>query len=193
MAVARRTILQGIGVLGASLGVPRWASATTLAALGLEELVAQSPLVVDTLPVERRSEWLTVGGTRRIVTITRLVHESVWRGPASAPSESEVLTWGGRIGEIGQKVHGEARLTIGEPLVLFLQDAAQSSWRVTGMAQGQFSVVGTGPDARLKRSSELPDLRGPTAGKRTAVERLHSLRRAEARKVVVELAQGLRP
>lgn len=122
--------------------------------------------------------------------MTRLVHDSVWRGPSEAPRETEVLTWGGRVGDVGQKVHGEAQLTIGEPLVLFLQDAESGLFRVTGMAQGRFSVSGTGPDALLEQSRGLPDLRPPLTGKRAAVERLHRLRRDEARKLVVELSKG---
>src|SRR5690606_13537166 len=89
--------------------------------------------------VESYSQWETVGQRRRIVTFTRvLVAEGVLGNP-----ELEVLvqTLGGRVGKIGQIVHGEAVLKLRERSLLFLQDSSEGITRVTAMAQGHYRLL----------------------------------------------------
>ncbi len=188
VTLLRRSFLGGIGALGASLALPSRARSTTLVAVGIEELVERSVLVVETLPVDHRSEWQAVGDQKRIVTFTRLVHQARWLGPKDE-LESEVLTFGGRVGELAQKVHGEARLPVGQPVLLFLTGPDLGTRRVVGMSQGQFSWSGTGAGRRLLKSSGLPELVMPRAGKQAAVQRLHQMTLAEARALVERTAR----
>ena len=56
----------------------RRADATVGRAVSVEELVRRSHGVLGATPLERMAEWARVGGTRRIVTLTRVrVEEAV--------------------------------------------------------------------------------------------------------------------
>jgi hypothetical protein len=124
-----------------------------------------------------------VGGTRRIITRTRFLQDSDWLR-TDAPEESlqdEFVVWrmGGHVGDIMQKVPGEAQLPLHEPVLLFVEASAQDTMRIVGMSQGSYPVIAQAHSRQVTRSSHLPHLLGARTGpdvpemERPAVEVLH--------------------
>jgi hypothetical protein len=127
--------------VGVPLGyafVPRDAQAAVSIAYTLDELVMRSPRVVVATGLERKSQWEELGGSKRIVTYTRMrVHDDVY---GSGDGEVWVRTLGGVVDNIGQQVSGEASLAVGEKAVVFLTRVSDGAWVVSGMAQGHYPV-----------------------------------------------------
>jgi hypothetical protein len=170
--ISRREALISLAGAAAAVAWPGRAEASIARAVTLQELSAASQTALLGTALEANSRWDTVGGRKRIVTTTRVrVDETV----AGAPPGAEILvrTLGGQVGDIGQIVHGEAFLLLGEAAVLFLADLGGGESVVTGMAQGHYPVRG-----RLRPSPRLSELRG-AAG--SAVERLVGQTFTEAR------------
>jgi hypothetical protein len=111
----------------------------------VEELARGSDAVVRGKVLKTTSRWSDDG--RRILTYAEVETGGVWRG--SAPARVTVVTRGGAVGNIGQRVDGLAKFTKGEEVVLFLGKAGDSAYRVRAGWQGKFSVVdgSAGPDA----------------------------------------------
>jgi hypothetical protein len=127
-----------VGVLAALL--PAAAEAGVARALGLRELVQQSRLVAVGTPLESHSRWELIGGQRRIVTFTRVRIEQTVLSASETDPEVMVRTLGGRVGSIGQLVHGEPPLALGKPGLMFLKSGPDSALRVTARAQGYFPL-----------------------------------------------------
>ncbi len=185
--VTRRGALITLGMTGAALLLPEGALASVSRALSTRELLGASRAVVRAEPVEAFSQWETIGDRRRIVTFTRiLVNEGV---VGDAEPEILVRTLGGRVGKIGQVVHGEAALRLHEPGLLFLQDSSEGITHVTGMAQGHYRMLSDERGAvRLRPSPRLGTLLPPAkspAGK-AAVRELEGLTFPEARSVILK-------
>ncbi|WP_438021255.1 hypothetical protein WMF18_20225 [Sorangium sp. So ce315] len=145
---------------GALLAGPRDAQAAVAVQLSLEELVSRAAFVVVATATEQRSQWEELGGTKRIVTYTRL---SVDRPVAGQPDgEIWVRTLGGVVGDVGQQVSGDAQLRIGAQAMVFVS-RARGALVVSGMAQGHYPVVDGG---------EPPRANGAAAARRVAVRRL---------------------
>ncbi len=183
MVVHRRTFLALVGASSAVLAGAEPAYATVARAIAMSALVKQSRSVVLATPLSARSEWTHIGGSRRIVTITRVrVDEHIAR---NAPDSSEVLvrTLGGRVGNLGQVVHGEAELRSDRTCMLFLHDADDGLSTVTAMAQGHYPLLVDAGKRTLQRSPGLAKLlMTPDA----AVERLSGLGLEAAAKLVRE-------
>jgi hypothetical protein len=148
---------------GLALAVPStWtlpSEASTLMGLTTATLVRTSRRVALVTPVSYHSAWVG-DDTPRIVTYTRVVEANVLAGGGS-PTEQLIVTWGGTVGEIGQKVSGEAELTLNEPTVVFLGDELTGGSeaphrRVVGMLQGAFRV--DRDSGRLNRPRNMPAL-----------------------------------
>lgn len=157
----------------AAVALPRRAQASIARAVTLKELSADSQISVVGTALDAQSRWETVAGRKRIVTTTRLrVNETI---AGSAPgAELLVRTLGGQVGDVGQVVHGEALLLIGEDSVLFLADIGGGEHAVSAMAQGHYPIRGT-----LRPSPRLSELRG-VAG--SAVQDLVGQSLSEARR-----------
>lgn len=150
----------------AALGLPAlWqeeAAASALTGLTLGELVTRSDRVALCQAVASECTFAEVAGARRIVTLTRLVELETIEG--SGPSgEHIVLTLGGRMGDLGQKVHGEAILPPDAPVVAFLGADRGGSGvglhrRIVGMAQGSFEIDDSDQTRRLRPNRNLPRL-----------------------------------
>jgi hypothetical protein len=130
-------------LLGAATERPAQASAVI--ALTLDDLVDKSDVVVLVTPKSRTARW----EAGRIVTYTTVVVDTAVGGGPAAGESLVVRTMGGVVGDIGQKVFGEATLPIGNSVVLFLRDLPKplvatslaGARSVTGMAQGALPVV----------------------------------------------------
>jgi len=164
------------GVLG--LLVNRRAEASLSRALPLSELMARSQHVLLGEPLEKYSVWEQVGGRRHIVTYTRVRALELLAGADPKQDELLLRTLGGRVGELGELVHGEALINVGERGVLFAMPT-QGVLAVTAMAQGHYPLTydKLGIE-RLRRSPEATELINEQG---SAVKQLHGLRVTEAR------------
>jgi hypothetical protein len=182
MVVPRRTFLGLIGTGAAVLSGAGPAFGTVARAVAMSALVKQSRSVVLATPLSAYSEWAEIGDTRRIVTITRVrVDEHIARSKTS--SEVMVRTLGGRVGKIGQLVHGEAELRSSAPCMLFIHDAEGGLSTVTAMAQGHYPLLFEAGKKLLQKSPGLAKLvMTPDA----AIERLAGQALENAARIVRE-------
>jgi hypothetical protein len=160
----------GLASLTASLapdGEPPAAQAAVSIGYTLEELVKHSRMVVVATALERESVWEEIGGSRRIVTYTRMrIDESVI---GKSDKALWVRTLGGAVGRIGQQVSGEAELAIGRPTLLFLTRGSDGSVLVTGAAQGHYLLVKPkkeGDPVRVALSPSLGTVLTPRSSKK---------------------------
>ncbi|HEY3593297.1 MAG TPA: hypothetical protein VGL13_05470 [Polyangiaceae bacterium] len=121
------------------LGVPT-AAASTFVELTVADLVSGSMYVVCGTPQDRMSVWEDSDGARgrRIVSYTRVRVDQVVDGAPAA--EIWVRTLGGTVGDLGQRVEGEAVLAPGQPALMFLAARQDGTHSVVGMSQGHFPL-----------------------------------------------------
>jgi hypothetical protein len=150
------------GLVFTSLALPR-AEAAVAREISLNELCSFADVAVVGVPEESRSLWEEIPGAgRRIVTYTRVHVDEIAFGSAAA--DVWVRTLGGAVGNVGQRVEGEAMLVPGERAVLFLKATTDGTHLVTEMAQGHFPVKADGGAERLRPSPRLGALvRGSAA------------------------------
>jgi len=178
---------QSLGLLGSGIAALAWArqsQATTARAISLPNLVQHSSRVVRGTPMDSFTRGEDVGGTRHIVTYSRVRVEELLTG---GPSESEILvrSLGGQLDGVGEIVHGEAELAIAEPSVIFLLRNADGIEHVTAMAQGYYPLLLRNAAApRLRASRNLPRLL-PGAQGASAVEQLSGAGLDEARQLIL--------
>jgi hypothetical protein len=122
--------------------------------LSLPSLVQGSRHIVVLTPLAAESHYEELGRRRRVVTDTRVrVEEALAK--SSPGSELLVRTLGGTIGDMGELVHGQARLSIGEACVAFLLPGPDALYYVNGMAQGHYPLSSA---RRLLQSPDLPEI-----------------------------------
>ncbi len=135
---------------------PLTAVASTALPMDVAALAARADLVVLARVGTPAAHWQD----RRIVTVTPVDIEEVWVGHSSDRTLA-IETLGGVVGDIGQRVDGEAQLAPGQHVVLFLAGAT-SRFRVLSLAQGAFHVL---PDVsaapRVVRTLDGLALHGP--------------------------------
>ncbi len=176
----RRTFLASLLALTQSFEAQP-AGASLARGLTLEELVTKSAHHVVATALDAHSEWATFGPNRVIVTETRVRIEEALVG-GSPGDELLVRVLGGRIGELGERVDGQAELVLGRACVLFLTRADEGRTFVTGAAEGHYLLAAHENDAlRLEPSPHLPRLLHPEAA---AVAHLRGRTLAEARELV---------
>jgi len=159
----------------------RPALASLARALPVAELVGRSRHVLVGEPLDAYSVWEQLGPRKHIVTYTRVRAVELLAGADPAQDELLVRTLGGRVGELGELVHGEAMLTLGERSVLFVMPT-RDALGVTAMAQGHYPLRRDNAGAeRLRRSPEAAELLHEEG---SAVKRLTGLQIAEARSLV---------
>lgn len=155
--VSRRGLLLGLGA-GLSVGAfaPQ-ASATIVRSLSLPTLVQGSRRIVVVTALAAESHYEELGRRRRIVTDTRLRVEEGIAKSDGVDRELLVRTLGGTVGDMGEIVHGQAQLKLGEPCVAFLLQGPDGLHYVNGMAQGHYPLRGTSA-RQLLRSPDLPEI-----------------------------------
>ncbi len=158
-----------MGALGAALPLRAGrADASTFRALSVQQLARASRACVVARVLQTESHWDSTRGKRVIVTDTRLaVEERI--GGVLEDAEIIVRTLGGQVGDIGQIAHGEAVITRKSPGVLFLAavPGVVGILRVTGMAQGHYSIAEQEGVPRLLASPHLGKLVGADASSAT--------------------------
>ncbi len=165
-----------VGALGAIISRPALASLAR--AVPVDELVGRSQHVMVGEPLDAWSVWERIGQRKHIVTYTRVRALELLAGADPKEDELLVRTLGGRVGELGELVHGEAKLTLGARGVLFVMPA-RGVLGVTAMAQGHYPLLRDVAGAeRLRRSPEAAELLNEEG---SAVQRLVGLKITEAR------------
>ena len=131
-------VLGAFGVLGVSpSGMPQTARASVLVKLSLSEMTARAEHVL-VGRVEKVTSQFVTGQDGMIWTEVYIRCARSIRGVR----EGEVLKvrhLGGTVGELGQKVFGEASYRMGEE-VLILAEEREGTYFSIGMAQGKFHV-----------------------------------------------------
>src|SRR5689334_5284575 len=111
------------------------AHATTLLALDVPALTKGSSAVVRATVRSVDARWTKDGG--RIMTDVVLEVSEPWKGTPG--KQVTVMQPGGVVGDVGQLVHGTAKFTVGEDVVVFLEPRGDR-YLLTGMLQGKFRV-----------------------------------------------------
>ena len=165
-----------VGALGLAMSRP--AQASLARAVQVEELMSRSQHVMLGEPLDAYAVWEQVGQRKHIVTYTRVRALELLGGADPKADELLVRTLGGRVGDLGELVHGEALLNLGERGVLFMMPT-RAGLSITAMAQGHYPVARDAAGAeRLRRSPEAKELMNEQGA---AVQRLVGLRVPEAR------------
>lgn len=176
----RRQFLAGVGTVAAGAMLPGSALGGVARGLLLEQLVQRSVHIFRGRPLEAHSEWARFGEQRRIVTYTRVRVDE----PLAGGDEPELLirTLGGTVGKLGQVVHGEAELLVGEDCLAFAMPFKDGVLGVTGMAQGHYPLASDASGVlRLNPSRQLAVLLDDQG---SAVARLRGRTVLEARDLV---------
>ena len=165
-------------------------SASIVQALELPELVDQSDRIVLGRVVFAEA-FRQADGT--IATWYRVEVEQELRTDAPPRDEEpEVIlqVLGGEIGDLGMRVEGEPRFSVGERAVLFMREGNQLAFRPVGMAQGVMRVRKKHGDEMVFQSREGMMLvkRGPDGLLRQSKG---ALPREERLKVFLERVQSI--
>lgn len=149
-----------MGTFAAALAFANRAHATTARAVSLQELVRRSTRVARATALDSFARSEDIGGARHIVTYSRMRIDEPIHG-ANGDSETLVRTLGGRVGDLGEVVHGEAELALNETSLVFLTLDTDGVELVTAMAQGHYPVaIDTAGVPRLRLSRNMPHLLG---------------------------------
>ena len=119
------------------LGAGAPALATVIVPLCLAELVSRADRIAVAKVEGQVAEW---AGDGAIVTRVTLRVEEPVKGAVRAGDRLELLREGGELENIGMRVEGAARFTVGEEVLVFLEQRGGSTWTV-GMAQGKLHVA----------------------------------------------------
>ena len=176
--VSRRGLFLGLSACAVGLLLPERARAGLARPIGLSELVRTSRHAVVGIPREAFSRWEVIGRGRRIVTHTRLGVDRLVSGVQVSDGELWVRTLGGRVGNIGQVVEGEALLRLGERALVFLAPSPDSVLHVTALAQGHYPL--RADSAGVERLMPSPRLSALLKGEESAVRTLVGRRLVEA-------------
>lgn len=123
------------------------AYATVVRAVSVQELTHAAAVVAVGSPVSQQSYW--EGG--RIFTRVKVNVHEVWRGATAGKTTVEVVTFGGTVGDIAQRVDGAAVLPLGDRLVLFLNRDRSGILRPEGLWQGVYRIGDDAPDPIVTR------------------------------------------
>lgn len=140
-------------VFVAALIVAVPARATVMVPLDTQGLTARADRVVLGIVESQESRWSADHSV--IFTEAKVRVTKSYKG-ASQPGDVVIVRReGGSADGIGMRVFGAANFTVGEELIVFLEERGAATWTV-GMAQGKLNVV-TGSDG-IKRVA--PNLAG---------------------------------
>ncbi len=155
--------LAGLLVLGA-LGA---AGATIVRPLTVEMMAERADVVVRGRVVGQEAAWND--DKTRIYTVTRVEIAEAYKGGDKPGAVIAVRQIGGTVDGLTQSVVGNAKLRVGEELVLFLdRDEAKPLHYVIGMAQGKLGVSRDGPEPTVVHDVEGLAFMAP--GQRTVAD-----------------------
>jgi len=184
--LSRRQWIGSVGVGCAAATWPGLASATLARAISLPQLVGLSQYALVGTATDANSRWEMLGKAKRIVTYVRLEVEQPIDGRPPPDTSLMLRTLGGRVGDIGQLVHGEVRFELGARSVVFLTPDSDGVLAVTAMAQGHYPLLADASEAvlRLQPSPNMPEL---VSIQGSAVQRLAQRTVFEAEQLVSDV------
>ena len=155
----------------------------------IDALLALSDCCLVGRPVAAESSWVVLGGARRIATVQDVRVEEVLGGHAARGDVLRVRTLGGRVGEVVQRVFGEAELAPGRPALLFLARIEPRLHVVADGAGGCYAIEHDGAGAaRLRADAHALG----AEGQRGAMPQLHGITLTEARRTLSLAVRGAR-
>jgi hypothetical protein len=186
--LGRRGALLLLAAALMTVGNPGPANAGVARPVALRDLVRESRWVIVGTSTEAVSRWEQVGKSQRIVTYHRIRIDRTLGSKAPSESEVWIRTLGGRVGNVGQIVHGEATVVRGEGAVLFLAPDKDGILGVTAMSQGHFPLTS---DAKgVQRLAVSPRLSHLVGNGPSAVRRLVGRSIVEADELVKRVERG---
>ena len=136
LKIHRRQLLASVGLL--------WLWPRGVRACGpspaLSDLLSHCSYCVLGRAVVSESHWVGLGGKQRIVTIHEFEIDEVLHGQAIPGETLRVRTLGGQVGDIAERVFGDAELAPQQRTLLFLSRVDETLHVVTGMAGGCFPI-----------------------------------------------------
>jgi len=129
---------------------PALARASVSIAVSWEWLLHESSSACIVTAMESRGAW----ENGRIYTFTRVHIDRAVAGSLATGGDAWVRTMGGVVGDIGQRVEGEAALAPGQSSLLFLRPGPSTviphSFEVTARGQGHFPLESADPKLPLR-------------------------------------------
>ena len=133
--------------------VPSLASATIVRSLTVEQMAQGADAVILGTVSKQTSGWNE--GKTRIYTVTSISVTQSWKGSHTVGSVIDIRQIGGTVGQLTQTVVGNAKFTVGEDVVVFLERSpTEDMYFVMGMAQGRMGVV-PGPNGPVVKRPSL--------------------------------------
>lgn len=185
-------------LLAATLSWQNQSEATVVRAIPLGKLVEISDWVVVATVTSVKSQYVTIGGAKRMVTDATLqidhaltANRVAADGAGSGDGETvTVRTLGGTIDGVAQAVLGEAVLNPGSTNLLFLRRGNDQQFHVAAMAQGEYVVFGDEQGQLRLRPS--PGLDVVTDPEQSVVKALAGRTLTQAEAIVTETASKAR-
>ncbi len=140
-----RRLLVSFGlILAGVLVTAQAAEATVMVPLSVEDLTARSAIVVRGKVLAQQAAW--DDGQRKIYTFTEVEVGSTVFAEGAVPERVVVRSMGGEVGDVGMKVAGTPKFSVGEDVFLFLRVDPKNAdqFQVVGMSQGKFRVADEG-------------------------------------------------
>jgi hypothetical protein len=134
-----------MGVLLSVAGgiLPESARASVVLALSLEDLTRKADVIVLGVPIEQQAR--AQGHGKLIVTDVSVRVDDVLKGAAKSGQNVVATLLGGTLDGLALQVPGEASLTIGQRVLIFLQRTpASGELHVVGMSQGVLALAQQG-------------------------------------------------
>lgn len=157
-AMHRVALLCGL-LSGAVAAIPSSGSATVMTKLSLEDMTARADQVLMGR-VEQVSSRMLPGHDGLIVTEVQIRCTRSIRGTKEG-ALVQVRHLGGTVGELGQKVFGEASYQVGEDVVL-LAESREGALYAVGMAQGKLHIDRSSGSPRVRVDLGGAELIAPT-------------------------------
>ncbi len=149
--MAHRAILALSLAVGSLTAAATPAAATIVKSLGLDELARSADVIVQGRVERRTMSWNDE--RTRIYTVSEIRVDESLKGPARAGEALRVRQLGGEVDGIAQSIAGNAKLALGEEVILFLdRDEANGLHYVVGMAQGKYAIDRKGRQPTVVRT-----------------------------------------
>ena len=141
-------------------GVAAPATATTIAAVPIEEIATRADEIV-------RGEVVSVVAEERdgrVFTLVQVRPSECFVGEGPEPDTMEIVVLGGRTENLATIVHGSESYRVGEEVVVFLSATPSGSYTSWAMSFSKFSVIEVEGVLEAHRRVDLDALVGPLTG-----------------------------
>ena len=137
-----RTVASALGLAMTLSGLPSIGWATIMVPLTIEQMAGEAAAVVRGRVVEQSARWDDLATRKHIFTLTTIEVLEAIHGEATPGLRLVVRALGGEVGDVGMKVAGTPRFSIGEEVVVFARrhPGSATDYQVIGMSQGKFRI-----------------------------------------------------